>query len=239
MDPLTWVALALMAAGTYTNYKATSKAQDAQRKAILEAQRRQTDLNRAAQGKTVEFAVDTYDPETRELAQEEAAQDATQSLLGEVLASRDRGMGETSDSGGTISEDYSTDRARMVAKTLDRASTLAQLIGQTRGPTDLRFNEGIGTARLGGDMADLAALGRSRAAADSGLIQIAGQVDPRMQAIGSLLSGVGTSMALGNVGKGSGGTTVGGTTMPKTMTSTAGQSGFYRIPNGTFGVPVR
>jgi len=239
MDPFTWVALALMAAGTYTNYKATSKAQKAQQAAILEAQRRQTDLNRAAQDKTVDFAGETYDPETRAVAEEEAAQDATQSLLSEVLASRDRGMGETSDSGGTISEDYGTDRARMVAKTLDRASTLANLIGKTRGPTDLRFNEGIGTARLGGDMADLAALGRSRAAADSGLIQIAGQVDPRMQALGSLLTGVGTSMALGNVGKGSTTTTTGAATMPKTMTSTAGQSSFYRIPNGTFGVPVR
>jgi hypothetical protein len=223
MDPFTWIALALLAGGTYSQYRNTKEAQQNTQKAIAQAQARQSELNREMQGRTVDFATETYDPETRSVNEEQAAQDATSSLLSEVLASRDRGMGETSDAQGEVSGDYTTDRAKMVAKTLDRASTLAHLMGRARGATDLRFNEGIGTARLGGDIADLSSLGKSRASADSGLIQLAGQIDPGKAALASLMQGVGTTYLAGNLGTGGGGGATSGTWSGTTPTLQPGQ----------------
>jgi hypothetical protein len=201
MDPLTWVALALLAGGTYTQYSATKKAQNAQQKAILEAQRRQSDLAREKQNRSVSFAQENYDPETRAVSEADAARQAEVSLLNDVLNARENGVATSSDSSGTVTNDYSTDRAKSVAKTLNRASLLAHLIGKTRGPTDLRFNEGIKSARFGGDMADLNSLSRSRAETDQGLIGLAGNIDPRMQALGSLMQGAGMNIGMSQVGK--------------------------------------
>ena len=234
------VYLALMAAGTYTTYKANEKARKRSNAATLDAQRRQTDLNEEAQAKTLEFAGDVYEPETRAENETQAADDATASIMQQLTASRDRGMGTTSKSSGRITGDYSTGRAKMVAKTMQRASLLASLMGKARGATDLRFREGIKTAGLGGEMADLESLMRSRSSSDRGLIGIAGQPNNAQLALGGLMSGIGTSGALGSLTTTSAPqATVGTASAPAYNAGVANQANLYRMPYGTTNLPLR
>lgn len=188
-------AMAAMVGGAGMQMSAQNKAAKKANAAVLEGMRRQQKVLDDKRSLTLKN-LEQYDPATRQAAQEAAATEAEQSLVGELIKAQDSGVtipGTT----GNVSNEYKTNLARAVTGEMDRASTLARLMSKFRAPTDMRFKENLNNANFATQQGGLDSTARSFAATDDALVQLAAQPDSRMMTLGSLLSAVGGAASMG------------------------------------------
>jgi hypothetical protein len=206
MDPITIAALAAMVAGAGIQYKASSDAQERQRREIEASLAAQRELQMEAEKKAMGAAAEFETPK-RAAEQQQLAADIEQSLIQPVSESQAiRAQQQTTQ--GDVSDEYTTAKAKSDLETVKQAEQLARLLGKTTSAGRLRMNEGIRLMDAGQEVDQLAGFSRGRAGADNIAIQQAGQVSPGSVLAGQLL------MAAGSAGLMSGGGAA-----PKTATT--------------------
>ena len=184
--------------GAGLQYKASSDAQDRQRREIAASLEAQKQLQMEAEAKATNSA-DEYETPKRVEAQDKIATDIEQSLINPVSESQAiRAQQQTTQ--GDVSGEYSTAKAASDLETMKQAQQLARLLGKTTSASRLRMNEGIRLMDTGQEIDQLAGFSRGRAGADNIAIQQAGQVDPGQMLLGSLLQTAGTAGLIGGAG---------------------------------------
>lgn len=194
---LTIAALAAMAAGTGMQMSAQNKAAKKTKSAIIEAAARQNKVLDDKRAMTMDN-LEQYAPEARAAAQEEAATTAEAGLVGELLRSSEEGI-TTPEATGKVSNEYQTNLAKSISDRMERSSKLAHLMSRFRAPNDMRFEENLKNADFASRQGGLDSLGRSYAATDNQLIQMAQQPDSRLMLLGNLLQTAGSAAAMGSV----------------------------------------
>lgn len=191
MLPITIAGLVAAIAGAGMQYKASSDAQERQRREIaasLEAQRK---LQMQAEAKAM-GAAQTYETPKRAAEQEQIAANIEQSLIQPVSESQAI-RAEQQTTQGNVSDAYSMAKAKSDLETVRQAEQLARLLGKTTSASRLRMNEGIRLMDTGQDIDRLAGFSRGQFRADDVAIQQAGQLDPTKMFVSSLLRQVGTA----------------------------------------------
>lgn len=201
MDPITIAALAAMIGGAGLQYKASTDAQERQRREIEASLQSQRALQMEAEKKAMGAAAE-YETPKRAAEQQQIASDIEQSLIAPVSESQAI-RAQQSTTQGNVSGDYTTAKAKSDLETVKQAEQLARLLGKTTSAGRLRMNEGIRLMDTGQEIDQLGSFSRGRAGADNIAIQQAGQVSP-----GSVLAGQ-ILMAAGSAGLMSGGATAG------------------------------
>lgn len=212
MDPFTIAALVAAVAGAGLQYKASSDAQERQRREIEASLQAQRELQMQAEKKAMD-AASGYETPKRAAEQQQLAQDIEQSLIQPVSESQAI-RAEQQTTQGNVSGDYQTAKAAADLQTMKQAEQLARLLGKTTSAGRLRMNEGIRLMDTGQAVDQLAGFSRGRAGADNIAIQQAGLVDPGQVFLGSLLQSAGTAglMSGGSAAAGSSGTGLKATT---------------------------
>lgn len=204
ITPAVLASMAAMVGGAVIQGRAQSKAAKRQKAAITEGMRRQSKVLDDKRALTLDN-LEQYRPEQRMIAQEAAATEAEEGLVGELIRAKDAGI-SIPESNGDVSNQYKTNLARAAVDEMDRASVMASLMSRFRAPTDMRFEEGIDNANFASQQGGLDARGRSMAATDDFLIQQAGKPDPRKMMLGSLMQSIGSAYMGGTITKGLGAT---------------------------------
>jgi hypothetical protein len=191
MDPITIAALVAAVAGAGIQYKASSDAQERQRREIAASLQAQRELQMQAEKKAMD-AASGYETPKRAAEQEQLAADIEQSLIQPVSESQAiRAQQQTTQ--GDVSGDYATAKAAADLETMKQAEQLARLLGKTTSASRLRMNEGIRLMDTGQAVDQLAGFSRGRQGADNIAIQQAGLVDPGQVFLGSLLQSAGSA----------------------------------------------
>lgn len=191
MTGLEIAALAAMIAGAGVQYKASTDAQERQRREIEASLAAQRELQMQAEQKAMGAAKEFETPK-RAAEQEQLAASIEQSLIKPVSESQAI-RAEQQTTQGNVSNDYTTAKAASDLETVKAAEQLARLLGKTTSAGRLRMNEGIRLMDTGQDVDRLAGFSRGRAGADNIAIQQAGNVDPGQVLLGSLLQSAGTA----------------------------------------------
>lgn len=197
MDPITIAALVAMVAGAGVQYKASSDAQERQRREIAASLEAQRELQMQAEQKAMGAAKEFETPK-RAAEQQQLATDIEQSLITPVSESQAI-RAEQQTTQGDVSDEYTAAKAASDLETVKQAEQLARLLGKTTSAGRLRMNEGIRLMDTGQDVDRLASFSRGQSGADNIAIQQAGQVSPGSVLAGQLL------MAAGSAGLMSGG----------------------------------
>jgi hypothetical protein len=226
MDPITIAALVAMVAGAGIQYKASSDAQERQRREIEASLSAQRELQMEAEKKAMGAAAEFETPK-RAAEQQQLAADIEQSLIQPVSESQAiRAQQQTTQ--GDVSGDYTTAKAKSDLETVKQAEQLARLLGKTTSAGRLRMNEGIRLMDTGQEVDQLAGFSRGRAGADNIAIQQAGQVSPGSVLAGQLL------MAAGSAGLMSGGGAAAKTTTTNPVFGGVNNSAINTTGGGNF-----
>jgi hypothetical protein len=180
-----------MIAGAGVQYKASTDAQERQRREIAASLAAQRDLQMQAEQKAIGAAKEFETPK-RAAEQEQLAASIEQSLIKPVSESQAI-RAEQHTTQGNVSDDYTTAKAKSDLETVKAAEQLARLLGKTTSAGRLRMNEGIRLMDTGQDVDRLAGFSRGRAGADNIAIQQAGNVDAGQVLLGSLLQSAGSA----------------------------------------------
>lgn len=208
-----WLLPAIMTAlGTAVQYKAGQDARDDAAAEMAVASGRQNELLDKSRELVMEN-LRSYDPNQRISDQEAIAQEIA--AKADAVAQEGLSVAPIGDSGqavGDVSTTYLADRAARARDSADRASVLAGLLGKFRAPTQLRQDEALENAEFASQGANLGSMMRGRARTDAPLIELAGQPDPLMQALGGGMQQYGLNTLSGQVlsGLNTGGTATSG-----------------------------
>lgn len=181
-------AAAVMLGGMATQYYAQNEAASDRKRAVGRAQDWQDTASRKIIDTSMKNA-QQYDPTARTQANAQAQDAATNSLRGYLEAAK--GQQPSSGTTGAVSSTFTTDRAERALADANRATTLARLFGKMRGATDLRAIEGLNNADAATRVAGMARNKANMAGAQSVDIQEAGQEDPTLMLLSSLMTGYG------------------------------------------------
>jgi len=221
-------ALVAAIAGAGVQYKASTDAQERQRREIEASLAAQRELQIEAEKKAMGAAAEFEAPK-RAAEQQQIAADIEQSLIQPVSESQAI-RAEQSTTQGNVSGDYTTAKAASELETIKQAEQLARLLGKTTSASRLRMNEGIRLMDTGQDVDRLASFSRGRAGADNIAIQQAGNLDPGQVLLGSVLQAAGTAGLMSGAGAaskaGAGKTAFGG--VNNSAINTTGGSNFAR-----------
>ncbi len=214
--PLT-AALIMLALGQGLQYNAQRRSAKKTRAAVDTAERRQDEIQDKRR-QLVMRNLEQYDPTTRVQEQEKVSAESAKGLQDIVT-----GAGDTTriqETGGKVSDAYTTDRARAVTDNMKRAAVMAALMGKARAPSDLRFEEAMKGGEYATRQGELAGIARGRAVTDEAKIRGASQLDPRVMLLGNLLSTAGLYGAAGSImNPGTAGATAAGTSTPTSIGS--------------------
>lgn len=206
MDPFSIAALVATVAGAAVQHKAATDAQKRQQDSINQGLMRQRDLQRQAE-KTALDAAQQYETPKRQEQQQQLAEEITQNLIAPVSESQAvRAAQQTTQ--GEVSGDYNRSKAAADLETVKQAEALARLLGKSSSAGRLRMGEGINMmdTQLAMNQLNRTSQGEQQVANIN--TQLAGQVDPGSNFLGSLLQAGGTAY-LGANGFGGGKVTKG------------------------------
>ena len=193
--PLT-AALIMLALGKGLEYNTQKRSAKKTRSAIDTAEQRQNQIQDQRR-ELVMRNLEQYDPTTRAQEQERVSTESAKGLQDIVTNAGD--TGRIQETGGKVSEAYTTGRAKAVTDNMKRAAIMASLMGKMRAPSDLRFEESMKGGQYATQQGELASTARSRAVTDEAKIRAASQLDPRTMLIGNLLSTAGMYGAMGSI----------------------------------------
>lgn len=191
MDPFTIAALVAAVAGAGLQYKASTDAQERQRREIEASLQAQRELQMQAEKKAMD-AASGYETPKRAAEQQQLATEIEQSLIQPVSESQAI-RAEQQTTQGNVSGDYQTAKAAADLQTMKQAEQLARLLGKTTSASRLRMNEGIRLMDTGQAVDQLGSFSRGRQGADNIAIQQAGLVDPTKVFIGQILQAAGSA----------------------------------------------
>lgn len=186
MDPLDIASLFSMLAGTATQYKASTDAQNRQRAAIEQSLQRQADFSKRATQKAVETA-QQFDPSQRMAAQDQIQAQIQSNLEKPVLESQ-IARADGQQVVGNVSKDYTTAKATSDLNQLKATSDLARLLSKSTSAARLRQNEAVALMNAGQNIDQLNNFSAGQTAADKIGIQQAGLMDPNLILAGQLLT---------------------------------------------------
>jgi hypothetical protein len=189
MDPFSIAAIVAMLGGTAMQMKASSDAHKRQQQAMAESQRRQREFQMQAQQRARE-ASDSFDPNTRQQAQDQIAQQTEQQLIkpvAETQAANDINSRTT----GDVSNDYDAAKAASNLTQMKNAESLARLLGKTTSATRLRQGEAIDMGNAASDINRINGFAKRQADADQLGIASAGVPNGWLNLGGQLLAGAG------------------------------------------------
>lgn len=187
----TIAAIAAMVAGAAMQYKASTDAQERQRREMAASLESQRALQMQAEKKALGAAKE-FDAPKRSAEQQQLANAIEQELIAPVSESQAiRSKQQTTQ--GDVSSDYTTAKAASELETVRQAEQLARLLGKTTSAGRLRMNEGIRLMDAGQDVDRLASFSRGQSGADNIAIQRAGNVNAEQVFLGSLLQSAGSA----------------------------------------------
>lgn len=189
-------ALLMLALGKGLEYNAQRRAAKKTRSAINTAEQRQDQIQDQRR-ELVLRNLEQYDPMTRAQEQERVSAESAEGLQDIVTSAGD--TGKIQETGGRVSQDYTTGRAKAVTGNMKRAAIMASLMGKMRAPSDLRFEEAMKGGQFATRQGELAGIARGRAVTDEARIRGASQLDPRVMLLGNLLSTAGLYGAAGSI----------------------------------------
>ena len=196
MDPITIASLVATIAGAAMKMQAAQEAQARQRRVLEEGQRRQRELQMQAEQRALKTA-EEFAPEDRKASQDQIAEQITTELVTPVNESQAI-RSQQSTTQGNVSEDYTTAKAASDLNSIKAAQKLAQLLGKTTSASRLRMGEAIKMMDTGQSIDQLGSFSRGQAGATQIGYQAAGQVDPGMEMVGTILQGAGSAgMSMG------------------------------------------
>lgn len=198
MTGLEIAALAAMISGAGLQYKASTDAQERQRREIAASLQAQRELQMQAEQKAMGAAKEFETPK-RAAEQQQIATDIEQALITPVSESQAI-RAEQQTTQGDVSDEYTATKAASDLETIKQAEQLARLLGKTTSAGRLRMNEGIRLMDTGQDVDRLAGFSRGQAGADNIAIQQAGLLDPGKMLAGQLLQAAGTYGVLSGAG---------------------------------------
>lgn len=234
MTGLEIAALIAAIGGAAMQYKATTDAQERQRRVIQENLARQEEFQRKAEQTALDNAA-KYKNDDRVKEQSQIAAEVEQSLITPVSESQAiREQQQTTQ--GDVSDDYTVAKAKSDAKVMQDAADFARIIGKTTSAQRLRMNEGIRLMDTGQRIDQLGGFSRGSAQAAQYDAQLAGMPNAGLTFGGQVLGALGTAgmMAGGSAGKtaaeagGSGLSATGGQTG---LSLTGGSTGLT-VPQG-------
>lgn len=191
MTGLEIAALVAAITGAGMQYKASSDAQDRQRKQIALSLSNQDKLNQQAEKKALDRAAE-YETPKRQGEQAQLEEEITNRLATPVSESQAiRSQQQTTQ--GNVSKDYEATKAARDVQSVKDMEVLARLLGKTTSASRLRMNEGIRLMDTGQELGMLGGFSRGQAGADQIAIDHAGQLDPTKMFVGSLLQTAGTA----------------------------------------------
>lgn len=200
MDPFTIAALVAAVSGAAIQQQATQSAARRQQSAIQDANARQQDYQRQAEGVATRAAQD-FGGEQRQDRQATAEQAITEVLAQPVQQAATAAAEAGPRVQGAVSNDYVTGTANAQAREMASAQALAQLFGRIGGAGRLRQDESINLADAGNQIDRLGNYSRGRLAADQVGIQQAGIPNGGAMLGGTLLQAGGTAALAGGLGK--------------------------------------
>lgn len=195
MDPFSIAALVAMLGGTALQYKASTDAQERQRRQIADSQARQRQFQMQAEKKAMDRAQE-FTTEGRQKERQQIEEEITADLAEPVMAAQEINN-QTSTTQGDVSKDYEAAKAAANLNQLKSAEALARLLGRTTSATRLRQNEAIRLADTEGDIRRLGSFARGQINADEIGIQQAGIPDAGLQLAGGLASALGGAALMG------------------------------------------
>lgn len=199
MDPLDIVSLFSMLAGTATQYKASTDAQNRQRAAIEQSLQRQAEFSKKATQRAIDTA-QQFDPNTR-LARQDAIQVATQGNLEAPVLESQIARADGQQVVGNVSKDYTAAKATSDLNQLKATSDLARLLSKSTSAARLRQNEAIDLMNAGQSIDQINNFAGGQRAADEVGIKQAGLLDPNLLLAGQLLTGGGQAALMMNGNK--------------------------------------
>lgn len=196
MDLLDIASLFSMLAGTATQYKASTDAQNRQRAAIEQSLQRQAEFSKKATQKALDTA-QQFDPAKRLAAQSQIEGQIQSDLQSPVLESQ---VARATDQQvvGNVSKDYTAAKATSDLNQIKDTQALARLLAKGTSASRLRQNEAIDLMNAGQAIDQLNNFSSGQQKADAIGIQQAGLLNPSLLFGGQLLSAAGQAGLMAN-----------------------------------------
>lgn len=190
MEPMTWIYLAALAAGSYMQYDANRDAKKKTTAAAEERARRQKIKNEERGEEVMDFTDKSIDQTTRAENLGELQEEKT-SQISEMLEASD--YDPTFEAEGNISEGSKRVAAETKLATLEKLSKMASLRGKLQGMGDLGIGDRDNRFEMGVNLNPVNTTDKIQTNTDDLLVQLAQIPDSKKMFYGGLLQQIGAT----------------------------------------------